>query len=95
LDLLPIADTKYLDERGYATAHYFAPDFDLGTNASLIALVNKIPGRLILDTVMAFGSRGHCIIQLFDQEGETQQIIRWVAEPASHRACQVFSFFGG
>ena len=55
LELLPIADSKWLDEWGYATAHYFAPDADLGTNTSLMELVKKIPGRLILDTVMAFG----------------------------------------
>jgi pullulanase len=55
LELLPIADSKFLDEWGYATAHYFSPDADLGTTASLIELINKIPGRLILDTVMAFG----------------------------------------
>jgi pullulanase len=55
LELLPIADSKYLDEWGYATAHYFAPDADLGTNTSLVELIKKIPGRLILDTVMAFG----------------------------------------
>jgi 1,4-alpha-glucan branching enzyme len=55
LELLPIADSKYLDEWGYSTAHYFAPDADLGTTAGLVQLVKKLPGRLILDTVMAFG----------------------------------------
>lgn len=56
LELLPIADSKYRDEWGYSTAHYFAPDTDLGTIPSLIKLINGIGARrLILDTVMAFG----------------------------------------
>ncbi|KIX92983.1 uncharacterized protein Z520_11256 [Fonsecaea multimorphosa CBS 102226] len=57
LELLPIADSKYLDQWGYSTAHYFAPDADLGSTASLIQLIQTITPstRLILDTVMAFG----------------------------------------
>ncbi|KIW99026.1 uncharacterized protein Z519_00689 [Cladophialophora bantiana CBS 173.52] len=57
LELLPIADSKYLDQWGYSTAHYFAPDSDLGSTASLIELIQTITPdtRLILDTVMAFG----------------------------------------
>ncbi|KAJ9660404.1 hypothetical protein H2198_002522 [Neophaeococcomyces mojaviensis] len=57
LELLPIADSKFLDEWGYSTANYFAPDADLGTTTSLIELIKKISPhtRLLLDTVMAFG----------------------------------------
>ncbi|KAK5454465.1 hypothetical protein LTR55_012136, partial [Exophiala xenobiotica] len=57
LELLPIADSKYLDQWGYSTAHYFAPDTELGSTASLIDLVTTISPhiRLILDQVMAFG----------------------------------------
>ncbi|EXJ76187.1 uncharacterized protein A1O5_00695 [Cladophialophora psammophila CBS 110553] len=57
LELLPIADSKYLDQWGYSTAHYFAPDSDLGSTASLVELIQTITPntRLILDTVMAFG----------------------------------------
>ncbi|KIW80345.1 hypothetical protein Z517_06960 [Fonsecaea pedrosoi CBS 271.37] len=57
LELLPIADSKYQDQWGYSTAHYFAPDADLGSTASLVDLIQTITPstRLILDTVMAFG----------------------------------------
>ena len=56
LELLPIADARWLDAWGYATAHYFAPDADLGSNVSFAKLVNGLgQRRLILDTVMAFG----------------------------------------
>jgi pullulanase len=58
LELLPAADAKPTGEWGYATAHYFAPDFDLGTSSSLVKLVEKIHSmniRLFLDVVMAFG----------------------------------------
>ena len=58
LELLPAADAKPMGEWGYATAHYFAPDFDLGTASSLVKLVEKIHSqniRLFLDVVMAFG----------------------------------------
>jgi pullulanase len=58
LELLPAADAKPTGEWGYATAHYFSPDFDLGTSSSLVKLVQKIHLRnirLFLDVVMAFG----------------------------------------
>jgi pullulanase len=58
LELLPAADAKPLDEWGYATAHYFAPDYDLGTSSALVRLVEKIHSqnvRLFTDVVMAFG----------------------------------------
>jgi len=67
LELLPIADTKSRREWGYATAHYFAPDYDLGfpsghlspTAASdLAALVSRCHAmgiRFFVDVVMAFG----------------------------------------
>lgn len=67
LELLPPADTKASREWGYATAHYFAPDYDLGfpetyTTAQpiseLVNLVNVLHGRgvrFVTDNVMAFG----------------------------------------
>ena len=58
LELLPAADAKPLGEWGYATAHYFAPDYDLGTSSELVKLVDKIHSqniRLFTDVVMAFG----------------------------------------
>ncbi len=58
LELLPAADAKPLGEWGYATAHYLAPDFDLGTNKQLVQLVETIHSqkvRFITDVVMAFG----------------------------------------
>ncbi len=57
LELLPSADAKTEDEWGYATAHYFAPDFDLGTASELVSLVDTIHGqgvRFFTDVVMAF-----------------------------------------
>lgn len=67
LELLPPADTKSCREWGYATAHYFAPDYDLGfpeghqspTAASdLAALIRRchdLGVRFFMDVVMAFG----------------------------------------
>ncbi|KAH8650186.1 glycoside hydrolase superfamily [Xylariales sp. PMI_506] len=58
LELLPAADSKTTDEWGYATAHYLAPDFDLGTSSELIGLVDTIHARnirFLTDVVMAFG----------------------------------------
>jgi len=58
LELLPAADGKPQKEWGYATAHYFAPDYDLGTASELVKLVNRIQGqniRFFVDVVMAFG----------------------------------------
>lgn len=58
LELLPVADAKNKDEWGYATAHYFAPDSDLGSASDLVSLVETIHSqniRLITDVVMAFG----------------------------------------
>lgn len=58
LELLPAADAKNKDEWGYATAHYFAPDADLGSASDLVSLVETIHSlniRLITDVVMAFG----------------------------------------
>jgi pullulanase len=67
LELLPPADTKSSREWGYATAHYFAPDYDLGfpeghqspTAASDLAAVirrcHAIGVRFFTDVVMAFG----------------------------------------
>ncbi|EOO04232.1 putative alpha amylase catalytic region protein [Phaeoacremonium minimum UCRPA7] len=58
LELLPAADAKTEDEWGYATAHYFAPDYDLGSSSDLVSLVETIHSqniRLVTDVVMAFG----------------------------------------
>lgn len=58
LELLPAADAKVKDEWGYATAHYFATDYDLGSTSDLGRLVDKIHSqgiRLFTDVVMAFG----------------------------------------
>src|SRR6266480_285748 len=58
LELLPIADAKPIDEWGYATAQYYAPDFDLGTSSELARLVEFIHAkniRFVTDVVMAFG----------------------------------------
>ena len=58
LELLPAADAKSQGEWGYATADYFAPDYDLGTASELVTLANFIHGkkiRLFTDVVMAFG----------------------------------------
>lgn len=67
LELLPIADTKSRREWGYATAHYFAPDYDLGfpdgnqsptASYDLAALIRRCHDmgiRFFTDLVMAFG----------------------------------------
>lgn len=67
LELLPPADSKVSREWGYATAHYFAPDYDLGypgiyqtsqASTDFIALVNALHQKgikFIIDNVMAFG----------------------------------------
>lgn len=58
LELLPAADAKPRGAWGYATAHYFAPDFDLGTASELVGLVDAMQGqgvRFFADVVMAFG----------------------------------------
>ncbi|EPE06847.1 alpha amylase catalytic region [Ophiostoma piceae UAMH 11346] len=58
LELLPPADAKPKGDWGYATAHYFAPDYDLGTASQLAVLsetINKQGVRMFTDVVMAFG----------------------------------------
>jgi pullulanase len=58
LEILPVADAKSKGEWGYATAHYFAPDADLGAASDLVKVVEYIHSkniRLFLDVVMAFG----------------------------------------
>jgi 1,4-alpha-glucan branching enzyme len=65
LELLPVADAKPLDQWGYATAHYFAPDFDLGTSSELVKLVEFIHAkniRFFTDVVMAFGHEPYAYI---------------------------------
>lgn len=67
LELLPPADAKPRAEWGYATAHYFAPDYDLGrrdsqqSHQSSVDLKNLVKKcheskiRFFPDLVMAFG----------------------------------------
>ncbi|HEY5961784.1 MAG TPA: alpha-amylase family glycosyl hydrolase [Polyangiaceae bacterium] len=67
LELLPVTDALVDREWGYAPAHYFAPDADLGTpngfatpepNVGYAAVVNKcheLGIRVFADMVMAFG----------------------------------------
>lgn len=58
LELLPVADAKPRGAWGYATAHYFAPDYDLGTATELAELVSTLHDqgtRFFADVVMAFG----------------------------------------
>lgn len=58
LELLPAADANPTGAWGYATANYFAPDFDLGSASSLVKLSEYIQSksiRLFTDVVMAFG----------------------------------------
>lgn len=58
LELLPAADAKPIGQWGYATANYYATDFDLGTSGELVKLVEKIHTlntRFFTDVVMAFG----------------------------------------
>ncbi|KAK4129078.1 glycoside hydrolase family 13 protein [Parathielavia appendiculata] len=65
LELLPAADAKVKDEWGYATAHYFATDYDLGSSADMCRLVNTIHAqgiRLFTDVVMGFGHDSYSYI---------------------------------
>lgn len=57
LELLPPADAKVKNEWGYATAHYFAPDYDLVSSHDLGRLVDKIHSKGIrfFADVMSFG----------------------------------------
>src|SRR5207245_8255112 len=67
LELLPPADSFFKREWGYDTAHFLAPDHDLGrpeentsstANADLAALIvacHQHSVRLFVDMVMAFG----------------------------------------
>lgn len=69
LELLPVADAKPEGEWGYAPAHYYATDFDLGTSSDLVGLVTNIQGqniRFFTDVVMAFGHDPYVYIA-FDQ----------------------------
>jgi 1,4-alpha-glucan branching enzyme len=65
LELLPAADAKTKAEWGYATAHYFAPDSNLGSASDLVSLVETIHTqhiRLFTDVVMAFGHDSYTYI---------------------------------
>ena len=65
LELLPPADARPIGQWGYATANYYATDFDLGTSSQLVALVEKIHSqntRFFTDVVMAFGHEPYVYI---------------------------------
>ncbi|KAE9962952.1 hypothetical protein BLS_009858 [Venturia inaequalis] len=67
LEVLPIADALFKGEWGYGTGNYFAPDYDLGSTAQLVKLVENIHSqniRLFLDVVMAFGRDPYSAIAL-------------------------------
>ncbi len=69
LELLPAADAKAKDAWGYATAHYFAPDYDLGSASELVSLIETIGDqnvRFFTDVVMAFGHDAYGVVD-FDQ----------------------------
>jgi glycosidase len=67
IELLPPADSFFKREWGYGTAHFLAPDYDLGypegnasptANSDLVSFVeacHKKHIRVFADTVMAFG----------------------------------------
>lgn len=72
LELLPAADAKPRGSWGYATAHYFAPDYDLGTATELVSLVSILHGqgvRLLNDDVMAFGHDAYGALTDADSSG--------------------------
>jgi len=80
IELLPVADAKPIGEWGYATAHYFTPDADLGTASDLAFLsetMRKRGIRLFTDVVTAFGRDPYRFIDF-----ETFHI-RPQAEPAN------------
>lgn len=65
LELLPAADARPIGEWGYATANYYATDFDLGSSSELVKLVEKIHDqntRFFTDVVMAFGYEPYVFI---------------------------------
>lgn len=78
LELLPPADSFFKREWGYDTAHYLAPDSDLGwpegntsstSNRDLGALVRSCHAagiRFFLDAVMAFAKHEPCQTIAFD-----------------------------
>lgn len=78
LELLPPADSFFKREWGYDTAHYLAPDFDLGfpddfswptANHDLSALVDACHAngvRFFVDAVMAFARHEPCQSIAFD-----------------------------
>lgn len=58
LEVLSIANSISKGQWGYGTGNYFAPDYDLGSTAQQVKLVDNIHAqdiRLFLDIVMAFG----------------------------------------
>jgi pullulanase len=98
LELLPAADAKPKGEWGYATAHYFSTDYDLGTSSQLIKLVENIHSksiRFFTDVVMAFGHDPYVFIS-FDQfhlspSEETRNPDSW----QSHRDGELRDGYGG
>jgi len=80
LELLPAADARPVGQWGYATANYYATDFDLGTSSELVALVEKIHSqgtRFFTDVVMAFGHDPYVYIDFkqfhLDQDASEEQ----------------------
>ncbi|KAK1757868.1 putative alpha amylase [Echria macrotheca] len=98
LELMPVADARAKGEWGYATAHYFATDYDLGSSSDLVRLVDEIHSqniRLFTDVVMAFGHDSYRYIDFHPFH------IRPTMEPdnadsyQSHANHQIRDGFGG
>jgi pullulanase len=88
LELLPPADSFVKREWGYDTAHYLAPDYELGlpegnssstANADIAALIvacHRHGVRFFVDMVMAFGQFEPYLVLDFDDF--------YIADPADH-----------
>lgn len=104
LELLPAADARPTGQWGYATANYFATDFDLGTATSLVKLVQKIHSekiRFFTDVVMAFGHDPYIYIA-FDQfhidprsPAEFHNNERWQSHTPHNDDSQLRDGYGG
>ena len=92
LELLPAADAQSTGAWGYATANYFAPDWDLGTSSDLVVLIEKIHSmniRLFTDVVMAFGHDPYQYIAFnqfhIDPPSELSNPESWQSHRPDHR----------
>ncbi|KAJ5033399.1 uncharacterized protein L3040_008516 [Drepanopeziza brunnea f. sp. 'multigermtubi'] len=104
LELLPAADASPTGQWGYATANYFATDFDLGTSSMLVSLVEEIHSqkiRLFTDVVMAFGHDPYIYIA-FDQfhidprsTAESSNPERWQSHTPHASDGQLRAGYGG